>query len=188
MKALLRLSPLLALVVVTPSSAADICQAIALRDIRAVDVPGATLKKGERDEAVTQYRVNKKTGEATLCSHGGACFPVSITENGQKFEALRLTNCKVGAKDPFDDPDETFYNLEVIRSKVPAADLRVDDVDNKLLDMGLCSACASNVAYLYVKKPGSRCAKLTARALAGSRDAITTLKDFPVYCSLPESK
>ena len=140
-----RLTVLL-LLAATPASGSDICQAIALRDVQAIEVPDAKLKKGERDEAVTQYRINKKTGEATLCSHGGACFPVAVTENGQRVEALRLTNCKVGAKDPFDDPDETFYSLDVIRSKVPAAALRVDDVDNKLLDMGLCSACASNVA------------------------------------------
>ena len=188
MKEWLVLAPLLTGVAATPAIAADICQAIALRDIHAVDVPDAVLKKGERDEAVTQYRVNKKTGEATLCSHGGACFPVAVTENGQKVEALRLTNCKVGAKDPFDDPDETFYNLDVIRSKVPAAELRIDDVDNKLLDMGLCSACASNVAYLYVKQPTSRCAKLTARALAGNPEAVKTLKDFPDYCTAPAPK
>ncbi len=186
MNALLRLSPLLTLILAAPPvAAADICQAIALRDLRAVDVPGAVLKKGKRDEAVTQYRVNKKTGEARFCSHGGACFPVTVTENGRKVEALRLTNCKVGAKDPFDDPDETFYNLDVIRSKVPAGALRIDDVDNKLLDMGLCNACASNVAYLYVKQPGSRCAKLTARAFAGDPDAVKTLKDFPDYCTAP---
>jgi hypothetical protein len=187
MKILLRLSILFALAA-TPASAADICQAIALRDLTAVDVPDAKLKKGERDEAVTQYRVNKKTGEATLCSHGGACFPVAVTENGQKVEALRLTNCKIGAMDPFDDPDETFYNLDVIRAKVPAAALRIDDVDNKLLEMGLCSACASNVAYLYVWQPASRCAKLTARALAGHPEAVKTLKGFPDYCTAPAPK
>jgi hypothetical protein len=188
MKIRLRLSVMLVVAAASPASAADICQAIALRDVHAVDVPGAVLKKGERDEAVTQYRVNKKTGEATLCSHGGACFPVAVAENGQKVEALRLTNCKVGAKDPFDDPDETFYNLDVIRSKIPAAALRIDDVDNKLLDMGLCSACASNVAYLYVRQPASRCGKLTARAFGGDPEAVKTLKDFPDYCTAPAPK
>ena len=188
MRTCLRLTILLVLTAAPPASAADICQAIALHDVKAVDVPDAVLKKGERDEAVTQYRVNKKTGEATLCSHGGACFPVAVLENGQKVEALRLTNCRVGAKDPFDDPDETFYNLDVIRAKAPAAALRIDDVDNKLLDMGLCSACASNVAFLYVKQPASRCAKLTARALVGNAEAVKTLKDFSDYCTAPASK
>jgi hypothetical protein len=182
---LLRLASLLALAAATPSYAADICEAIALHDAPAIDDPATVLKKGERDTAVTQYRVNKKTGETSICSHGGACFPLYVTDNGQKVEALRLTNCKVGAKDPFDDPDETLYNLDVIRAKVPAAELRIDDVDNKLLDMGLCSACASNVAYLYVKKPGSRCAKLTARALEGDPDAVKLLKGFPDFCNAP---
>lgn len=188
MTACLRLTVLLALAAATPAVAADICEAIALHDVPSLDNPEAILKKGERDRAVSQYRVNKKTGATSICSHGGSCYPLFLIENGQKIEALRLTNCKVGAKDPFDDPDEIFYNLDVIRAKVPAEQLRIDDLDNKLLDMGLCSACANNVAYLSVKQPGSRCAKLTARALAGDPGAVKTLKDFPDYCTAPAPK
>ena len=188
MDAWLRLSTLLILFAATPSYAADICEAIALHDVPSIDNPEAILKKGERDTAVSQYRINKKTGEASICSHGGSCYPLVVTEGGQKIEALRLTNCKVGAKDPFDDPDETFYNLDVIRSKIPRDQLRIDDADNKLLDMGLCSACANNVAYLYIKQPGSRCAKLTARAFEGDANAVKTLKAFPDYCAAPPAQ
>ena len=43
-----------------------------------------------------------------------------------------------------DSAYEIIYDVDVIRSKVPAATLRYDDVDNRLLEMSLCSACASN--------------------------------------------
>ena len=54
---------------------------------------------------------------------------------------------------------------------------------NKLLEMGLCSACASNAAELYLKRPGSRCTRLTKRALEGDPDATKTIQGFPDYCT-----
>jgi hypothetical protein len=140
--------------------AADICDAVALRDLPALEDPSSVLKRGEHDGTVTQYRINKKTGDASICSHGGYCYPAMITENGKRVETLHIANCKIGARDSFDDPDEVYYSVDVIRSKVPPLQLRIDDVDNRLLELGLCSACASNVAELYVNKPASHCAKL----------------------------
>ena len=118
---------------VSPTIAADICEAVVIRDVHPEGSTDYTLKAGEKDEAVTQYRVSKKTGEAVLCSHGGFCYPAS---------ALKLLNCKVGKKDTFDDPDDVYYSVDVIRSKNSAATLRYDDLDNQLLEMGMCSACA----------------------------------------------
>ena len=183
MKAITRLTIMLVVAGAAPARAADICEAVALRDIAALESPTSILRRGERDEAVTQYRVNKKTGEASFCSHGGSCYPASVTENGRKVEALRLTNCKVGTRDPYDDPDEVFYQLDVIRPLVDPVRLRVDDVDNRLLELGLCSACASNVAYFYVHSPASRCARLAGQALEGNPQALATLRDFPDYCT-----
>jgi hypothetical protein len=96
---------------------------------------------------------------------------------------LHLTNCKVGSRDAFDDPDEVFYSIDVIRSKIPPARLRLDDVDNRLLELGLCSACASNVAYLYVNQPASRCAKLAKQALEGNPQALAALQEMPDFCT-----
>src|SRR5271157_3320963 len=173
-----------ALISLAPSAHADdICNAVALRDLPAVGNPEAILKRGGRLFPASQYRVNKKTGEATICAHGGSCFPATVTENGKRVETLHLTNCKVGARDSFDDPDDVFYSLDVIRSKVPPLQLKIDDVDNRLLELGLCSACAHNVAYLYVKKPASRCAKLAGRALKGNPEALTALKASPDFCN-----
>lgn len=165
------------------SRAADICEAVALHDVPAIGNPAAVLKRGGRDRAVTQYRVNKKTGMTSFCSHGGSCYPTSVVENGHKVEALKLTNCKIGARDPFDDPDEIFYSVDVIRSKIPPKQLKIDDVDNRLLDLGLCSACAGNAAYIYVNKPASRCAKLVRGALAGNPGALDSLKKLPDPCN-----
>ena len=154
--------------VTAPARAADICEAVAVRDVAAVDNPGSVLKKGKVQGAVTQYNVNKKTGKAMFCSHGGYCYPA----NG-----LKLTNCKVGAKDPHNDPDEVSYGLDVIRSKNSSASLRYDDLDNQLLEMGMCSACASNAADTYIKRPGSPCGKTIKRALEGNPIAKKELAD-----------
>ncbi len=48
--------------------------------------------------------------------------------------------------------------------------------------MGLCSACADNVANHYVETPDSRCGQLARKAIEGQPHAIDTLKTFPDYC------
>ena len=53
-------------------------------------------------------------------------------------------NCKVGAK-AFEDAEEVSYAVDVDRARNSAVTLRESDVSQRFLDMGLCSACASNV-------------------------------------------
>ena len=160
---------------------ADLCKAIALRDVAAVEAPDSVLPRGSYDGAVTQYRVNKQTGMTTFCSHGGYCYPTHVRVNGQKVEALRLVNCKIG--ECYEEyKDEVYYSVDVVRFKNTADDLRLDDLDNKFLEMGLCSACAGNVAMFYVKKPTSPCARLAKQALEGNPVATDKLRDFPDYC------
>jgi hypothetical protein len=103
----------------------------------------------------------------TFCSHGGYCYPTHVRVNGEKVEALRLVNCEIGERYE-EDKDEVYYSIHVVRSKNTAADLRLDDLDNKFMEMGLCSACAGNVAMVYVKKPTSPCARLAKQALEGN--------------------
>ncbi len=93
-----------------------------------------------------------------------------------------MTNCKIG-KRVDEDKEEISYSVDVVRSKNAPHDLRLDDLDNKFLEMGLCSACADNVAEFYVKKPNSPCAKLAKRALEGDAIAIDKLKNAPHYCT-----
>ncbi|MCI4680595.1 hypothetical protein K9U39_18015 [Rhodoblastus acidophilus] len=183
MKPFALLAVLFATAPIMPAFAADICEAIVLRDVPAVEEPSSILRRGEHDTAITQYRVNKKTGMGSFCSHGGYCYPTDVLVDGQKVEALRLTNCKVGKKDDFDDPDDVFYRVDVLRSKVSPRELRVDDVDNRLLEMGLCSACAGNAAHYYVEMPNSKCGRLVKATLEGNPAALRTLKDGPGYCN-----
>jgi hypothetical protein len=163
------------------ASSADLCKALALRDVAAVEAPDSVLARGSYDGSVTQYRVNKQTGATTFCSHGGYCYPTHVRINGQKVEALRLINCKIGERN-YEDKDEVFYSVDVVRSKNSRAELRLDDLDNKFLGMGLCSACAGNVAMFYVKRPTSPCARLAKDALEGNPVAADKLRDFPDYC------
>jgi hypothetical protein len=159
----------LAAISISPKNAlsADLCKALALRDVAAVEAPDSVLARGSYDDSVTQYRVN--------------CYPTHVRVNGQKVEALRLINCKIGERN-YEDKDEVFYSVDVVRSKNSPAELRLDDLDNKFLGMGLCSACAGNVAMFYVKKPSSPCARLAKQALEGNPVAADKLRDFPDYC------
>jgi hypothetical protein len=152
----------------------SICEAIALiATSKTEDFPHA-LKRGEIIDAITQLNVNKKTGATSFCSHGGGCYSA---------EALRLTNCKVDKSKPsFEDNEEVSYSLKVIRSKVPPNILRQNDVELKLLELGMCNACADNAAAFYVKMPASRCAQLVQQALEGNSVAIKKLLDNPDYC------
>jgi hypothetical protein len=53
----------------------------------------------------------------------------------------------------------------------------------RFLDMGLCQACADNVAQWYVQRPTSRCGMLAKHSLEGDPDAIKEVKTFPSYCT-----
>jgi hypothetical protein len=158
----------------TANATDSICKAVALHATPETEGFYA-LKRGEMIDAITQYNVNKKTGVASFCSHGGGCYPA---------EALRLTNCTIYKSKPqFVDADEISYGLDLIRSEVPPAVLRQNDVELKLLELGMCNACADNAAAFYVKMPGSRCATLVRQALEGDPSAIEKLKDMPDYCT-----
>ncbi len=170
----------------------DICNAIALTDFPcSPDVSPqyasqCSPKKGEMVRAVTQYRINKKTGEAVFCQHGGSCYPRYLIVDGQNVEALRLTNCKIGARWASDIPgvidEDVMYSVDVDRSRNSAEVLKYNDLDNALLALGMCSACAGNAAHIYMEQPQSRCGSTVANALAGDKGAIAELESNPEYC------
>jgi hypothetical protein len=165
------------------ANAADICKAVALRDVPSLDDPGSVLRKGDFDEAVTQYRIDKKTGLPSICSHGGYCYPTAIIESGKQVDVLQLTNCKIGKPEPdANDEDYLYYDVEVLRNKNSASALRYDDLDNRLLEIGMCSACAGNAADIYIKHPSSKCGKVVKRALEGDTDSQAALTANPDYC------
>ena len=167
---------LLVLGLLSTARAADICEATVLHDVAAIEDATSVLKRGETDTGISQYNVERRTGIANVCSHGGYCYPTSLLIDGRKVEALRLTNCMVGRKlQPFEDGFDS-YDLVVDRSKVSPERLKVDDADNRLLELGLCSACAGNAAHAFVHEPGSRCGRLVAATLRGSKQALAQLQ------------
>jgi len=90
----------------TPAGAADICEAVALRNAPALEAPSAVIRRGDLDTAITQYRVSKKTGEDQFCSHGGYCYPVhALNPEGQRDEAPTApaadASAPIGSSKPF---------------------------------------------------------------------------------------
>jgi hypothetical protein len=55
----------------------------------------------------------------------------------------------------------------------------------ELITMGICNACADNIAQYYTRKPESLCAKLAQRAFDGDSRAIDQLNTFPDDCVWP---
>ena len=169
-----------------PAFADDICEATALRDVAAIESPTSVIRKGGKDGAITQFRVNKRSGETSYCSHGGYCYPTHVRVGDDLLLALKMTNCKPSSKTygtAFSDPDFLIYEVDVIRSRIPANAMRREDVKNRLLTMGLCSACADNVAQYYTAAPRSQCAELARSALEGNPEAARTLQEPPPYCT-----
>jgi hypothetical protein len=152
----------------------SICKAVAIQATTKTEAFSYPLKRGDIIDAITQYNINRRSGVTSFCSHGGGCYPA---------EALQLTNCKIDKRKPsYEDEEEISYSLDVIRSKVSPQVLRQNDVELKLLDLGICNACADNAAAFYVKMPASRCANLVRQALEGDPTAVEKLKSTPDYC------
>lgn len=164
----------------------DICEATALRDVPAIGVANSFIRKGGKDEAITQFRVNLRTGRTSYCSHGGYCYPTHVQIGDDLLLALKMTNCKSSTKaygPDASEPDEIVYEVEVIRSRVPRDQMRREDVKNRLLNMGLCSACADNVAQFYTVQPRSQCGELARSALEGNPESVHVLQEGPSFCT-----
>jgi hypothetical protein len=160
---------------------ADICKAKVLRNVSPIDNPHYVLRQGAYDTAITQYRINKQTGRTSFCSEGGGCFPTHVNIGGHLVEALRMANCKIGAL-TWENAQERVYAVVVDRAANPPEVLRYNDADDSFIGMGLCRACAANLATIYVGKPNSSCAKLARQALQGDAEARRTLLSDPAYC------
>ena len=151
-----------------PAEAADLCRARVLRNVHPMEYDAETIRRGETVDAVTQLMRDNRAGRAYYCSHGGYCLPTHVMIGGRRVPALRLLNCTVDMAHPYVDADTIYYELVMDRRRNSAATLRFDAIDNRLLDIGMCSACAWNAAYAYIHRPNSLCGVLVRRALAGS--------------------
>ena len=162
--------------------AADICKAVAVRQVEATDNADSVLQTGEVLTAVTQYRIEKATGVPSLCSRGGYCYPTQIDVGGLRVEAMRLLNCSIRGRTD-GDGEFLYYGLKPVRSAVSKPEQDYDDLTNQLSELGLCSSCSDNVAQYLLRKPASKCAQLARSALNGNNAAINKLNQFPDYCT-----
>lgn len=168
----------------TSAWAEDLCRAQALRDVGAMENSASVLARGEFQDAVTQYNREVATGQTSLCSHGGYCYPTHVSVGGQRVEALRLVNCTVGAES-WRDAETISYSVVVDRSRNSAASLRFDDVENQLVEFGTCAACADNAARHYIERPQGQCGILVRQALEGNPVARRRFanSEFPDFCT-----
>jgi hypothetical protein len=133
--------------VVTPSYAEYWCKAVALRDTQYNESPETLIRKGQVESFTTD-------NGADLCQHGGYCV---------KRRDFRLLDCD--------------SHLNPIRTKANAGNVRYSDIDDTLLAMGLCSACAGNAAAWYTYRPSSPTGQLVKAALEGSPLAKRKLQE-----------
>jgi hypothetical protein len=82
------------------------------------------------------------------------------------------------------DVQGLMRNLDLFRANEPRSEIgqSYGYSRKKFGDMGLCSACADNVAQWYTRQPESRCGKLARQALEGNPQAERLLTSFPDYC------
>ena len=123
------------------ANADGLCEAVALRDVGALEDPTSMIARGSTLDGITQYSVEKQTGIKKFCQHGGYCYPTEVTIDGKKVATFKLTTCQIG-HDVTDVGDELIYGLDVLRDKVPAEALRREDVAKKLFEMGLNGTAA----------------------------------------------
>lgn len=110
-------------------------------------------------------------GRRSFCAHGGACLPEAA--NGSP--AVRLTNCRIGAALGGGDyrlvPDPATMG-----AAAAARTTTRDRVEARLSDLGFSNASAGTYADDYIRRPGSADGRLVARALAGSKAALATMR------------
>lgn len=166
--------------ILTPSAAfaADLCEAIALRDVSPTSGGDYVVTKGRSIGAVTQF-VKGRYDEGYFCTHGGGCYPRIVSLNGEvDVEAVKLTNCEIGSVIGRDD-DEIVYSVDVVRAMNSRSALRFDDIENSLIEFGMGMAPADNAARHYVENPSGECAILVREALEGNPEARRALADGP---------
>jgi hypothetical protein len=166
---------LMGLIQSAPAWSNDLCKARVLQTVPAIEDPTSVLKRGSFQTAISVYRIDAATKRSMFCSHGGYCYPEKVQLNGGDVLALQLVNCEIGSK-----PDVSYGSIDfeviVVRGAIPTQKMRESDVADKLSNMGLCLACASNAAAFYVRKPDSQCSNLVRGSLEDNPVTFSELK------------
>jgi hypothetical protein len=182
------LASLVAALFAMPLSAQTICTATVLHDVRAQEDSTAILRAGQKFDSITQFW-KYANGRTYFCQKGGYCYDGDTVENGKVVPSMKLDNCTIDSSSADRDEDgNTLYYLDVSRAKADPITLRKYDIESRLVELGLCSACADNAATVYIEEPSSVCASTTRAALEGSIEARDRLIRNIEICSEPATK
>jgi len=139
-------------IIINPVRAEYWCKALALRDTHYNEDVRTRIKKGATVQFSSHFGDN-------LCQHGGYC--------AKRYD-FRLIDCD--------------NHLRPIRTRNNAQAARFSDVEDTLIGLGLCTACASNATAWYIHLPSSRTGKQVKAALEGNPFAIQQLRaNVPQY-------
>lgn len=77
-------------------------------------------KRGDVVEYLTQYIIDKRSGETFFAQRGGRPFPTQKMVKGKKVDLYHLINCKVNMKGVIDDDSEEriFYFTPLPKSEI----------------------------------------------------------------------
>jgi hypothetical protein len=179
---------LVAALYAVPLSAQTVCTATVLHDVRAQEDSTAILRVGQKFDSIAQFW-KYANGRTYFCQKGGYCYDGDTVENGKVVPSMKLDNCTIDSSSADRDEDgNTLYYLNVNRAKADPSSLRKYDIESRLVELGLCSACADNAATVYIEEPTSVCAITTRSALEGSVEARDQLVRNIEICSEPASK
>jgi hypothetical protein len=107
----------------------------------------------------------------SYCAHAGSCIPQMV----RGAQAVRLANCKPGTALGNSD-----YRLDADPATMSKADVRrmrlQSTAEARLAALGFSNAASGSWANDYASDAASAHGRLVARALAGSRQAIATMK------------
>jgi hypothetical protein len=87
-------------------AAAAWCNGFAVNRAAAVGNPQAVLNRGTRIPEVTQLEIDKKTHAASVCAHGGSCYPAG---------SIALQNCNIDSSPLPDFPGQDAWIYGISR-------------------------------------------------------------------------
>lgn len=132
------------------------CKAIVTKDIHSNMEGQYETKKGEVIEYINLYKISDTGIPESYAVHGGGIYP---------SDSVKLLNCHIAKlmegttikyRIVLDDNAEN--SKEIIRSKI----------EDKLEELGMDHADASNASYAYINNPNSACGIATRDILNGS--------------------
>lgn len=75
-----------------------------------------------------------------------------------------------------------YFDIKVEFEEPSAQSKEIEETRVKLVNLGICQACAGNAAMYAVLKPNSECGNLVNNALSGDGNAVRKIEEFPAIC------